>query len=263
MSCLTLTHLPCLHSKIKNHSDSDIDRGAPCRTGRSVTILLYVCFLKHSNNKCSFVAIVPSCSLLSAVLSLDTTRAASTERTCQCKIDMLLAVDSNHERRDINNLLANTARQKQNGVIRRRSSKPPDETDPPDVLLADEDASVMNRLRESLLENKRLKATLEEIVGLESEHIIELVLSVVEEAILVHARHQCLSLENTLRILLIEREESPCSISDLAEDHLHAPELSLVAQAVFSNQLQLCIQALLLERAARLLKSLAICRRER
>jgi hypothetical protein len=134
--------------------------------------------------------------------------------------------------------------------------------DPPNVLLADKDASVVNRLCESLLENKRLKAALEEIVGLKCEDVIELVLRVVEEAILVHARHQGLSLENSLGVLLIEREESPSSISDLAEDHLHAPELSLVTQAVFSNQLQLCIKALLLERAARLLERLAICRQK-
>ena len=155
-------------------------------------------------------------------------------------------------------LACQRCRRKRN-AIRAESGYPYGVPDPPNVLLANENASVMDRLCESLLENKRLQAALKEIVGLKSEDIIELVLGVVEETILVHTGHQGLSLENTLGVLLIEREESPGSISDLAEDHLHAPELSLVAQTVFSNQLQLCIEALLLKRAARLLESLAIC----
>lgn len=72
------------------------------------------------------------------------------------------------------------------------------------MLLADEDASVMDRLGETLLKYKRLQAALEEIVGLEREDVIELVLGVVEETILVHTGHQSLSLENALGVLLIE-----------------------------------------------------------
>ena len=46
-------------------------------------------------------------------------------------------------------------------------------------------------------------------------------------------------------------------LSDLGQRHLHAPELALVAQAKLADELELGVEALLLERAARLLEGLA------
>ena len=128
----------------------------------------------------------------------------------------------------------------------------------PDVLLADEHTGMVDGLGQTLLEDNCLQASLEEIVRLEGQDVIELVLGLVQEAILIHAAHQGLALKNALGILLVEREKRACSITDLAEDHLHAPKLTLVAKAILSNELQLGIQALLLKRASWLLEGLAI-----
>ena len=46
-------------------------------------------------------------------------------------------------------------------------------------------------------------------------------------------------------------------LSDLGQGHLHAPELALVAQAELADELELGVEALLLERTARLLEGLA------
>ena len=48
-------------------------------------------------------------------------------------------------------------------------------------------------------------------------------------------------------------------LSDLGQRHLHTPELALVAQAKLADELELGIEALLLERTARLLEGLADC----
>ena len=52
------------------------------------------------------------------------------------------------------------------------------------------------------------------------------------------------------------KKQSP-HLSDLGQRHLHAPELALVAQAKLADELELGVEALLLERAARLLEGLA------
>jgi hypothetical protein len=49
----------------------------------------------------------------------------------------------------------------------------------------------------------------------------------------------------------------PPYLSDLGQSHLHAPELALVAEAKLADELELGVQALLLERTARLLEGLA------
>lgn len=51
----------------------------------------------------------------------------------------------------------------------------------------------------------------------------------------------------------------PGGIAELGQHELHAPELTLRAEAVLAEDLHLLVEALLLERAARLLEGLAIC----
>lgn len=48
-------------------------------------------------------------------------------------------------------------------------------------------------------------------------------------------------------------------LSDLGQGHLHTPELSLVPEAVLSDQLQLTIKTLLLEGTPWLLERFSIC----
>jgi hypothetical protein len=127
------------------------------------------------------------------------------------------------------------------------------------VALADEHARVVDALGEALLEHERLQAALQEVLRREREHVIELVLRLVEEAILVHAAHERVALKDALGVLLVQRQQHAGGLADLRQDHLHAPELALVAEAVLAHQLELGVQALLLERTPRLLEGLAIC----
>lgn len=63
---------------------------------------------------------------------------------------MLLGVETDNERRDVDDLLADT-----------------------DVTLADEDTGVVDRLGEARLEDLSLKTALKEILDLEGKHVIE------------------------------------------------------------------------------------------
>ena len=74
---------------------------------------------------------------------------------------------------------------------------------------------------------------------LEGEHVIELVLALVEEATAGHAAKESSTLEDAARVLLLELEELTSSLADLSKDELHAPDLALSAKAVLSEELEL------------------------
>ncbi len=95
-------------------------------------------------------------------------------------------------------------------------------------------------------------------LGRQGQHVIQLVLALVQQAVAVHAAHERVALEDALGVLLVQREQGTSSIANLAQHHLHAPQLTLVAQAILADQLQLSVQALLLIRAPGLLEGLAI-----
>lgn len=126
--------------------------------------------------------------------------------------------------------------------------------------LANQDASVMDGFSMSQLEHESLQATFQEVRRLQGQDVIQTLLGLIQETIAVHTLQKRIALENTTRIALLEREQRPCSIPDLRQLHLHTPELTLVTESILTNQLQLCIQALLLIRTAGLLESFTICR---
>ena len=59
------------------------------------------------------------------------------------------------------------------------------------------------------------------------------------------------TLEDTLGIFLIEHEKLTSSLADLVQRVVNPPDLTLAAQTVLTAQLELGIDALLLERLAR------------
>ncbi|PWZ15935.1 hypothetical protein Zm00014a_018158 [Zea mays] len=74
-----------------------------------------------------------------------------------------------------------------------------------------------------------------------AKHIIKLVLSLTKETMSVHAAEECLALKDTAWVLLIQGEQLPGCIPDTAQGILHAPQLTLAAEAILTNQLQLSI----------------------
>lgn len=107
------------------------------------------------------------------------------------------------------------------------------------MLLADEDASVVDGLGESQLEHLGLEATLEEVLDAQAEHVIELHLLLAEHADAHQASQKGIAFEESLRILLLEREQLSGGLSDLRQRELDAPHLSLVAQTELADQFQL------------------------
>ena len=97
---------------------------------------------------------------------------------------MLLGVETDNERRDVDDLLANT-----------------------DVSLADENTSVVDGLGETELVDTGLQTTLQEILNLQGQHIIELHTGFVEDTNTDETANEGVSFEESLGVLLVEREQ--------------------------------------------------------
>lgn len=107
------------------------------------------------------------------------------------------------------------------------------------MLLADEDASVVDGLGESQLEHLGLEATLEEVLDAQAEHVIELHLLLAEHADAHQASQKRVAFEESLRVLLLERKQLSGGLTDLGQRELDAPHLSLVAQTELADEFQL------------------------
>jgi hypothetical protein len=95
-----------------------------------------------------------------------------------------LRVEANNERRDVDDLLANT-----------------------DVSLADENTSVVDRLGETELVDTSLQTTLQEIFNLQGQHVIELHAGLVEDTNTDETANEGVSFEESLGVLLVEGEQ--------------------------------------------------------
>ena len=124
--------------------------------------------------------------------------------------------------------------------------------------LPDEDSGMVDRLGHAGLEDEGLEAALKKVLDSKSQHVIELVLALVQQPVLVHPPQQGLSLEDPAWVLLVEGQKIPSIVSDTAQSILNPPQLPLAPQTVLSDELQLRIQTLLLVRTSWLLESLPI-----
>jgi hypothetical protein len=158
-----------------------------------------------------------------ALLGYASRRALSVGRV-RGDVDVLLGAGANVEARDVDEL-------------------PPHA----DVTLADEDAGVVDALGESLLEDLRLEAALQQLLGGELQDEVELELVLGEEAVAVHATEEGGTLEDALGILGVEGKEGAGSLTELRERVLYAPDLALASEAVLAHELELRVEALLLE----------------
>lgn len=109
--------------------------------------------------------------------------------------------------------------------------------DAPDVPLPDEDTGVVNGLRETALEDLGLETTLQEVLDLQGQHVIETHAGLVEHTNADETADEGVTLEQTLRVLGVELEQLTGSTTDLGQDETNAPDLALVAEAVLAGEL--------------------------
>jgi hypothetical protein len=150
------------------------------------------------------------------LLSADTAGAATTVGRGQGEVNVLLRVKTDDERRNVDNLLADT-----------------------NVALTDEDTGVVDRAGETELPNTGLETALQEVLDLESKNVIELHAGLVEDTDTDETANEGIAFEQTLGVLLVEGEELTSSTTNLGQSQTDTPDLTLVAQAILADELQL------------------------
>ncbi|GET93191.1 40S ribosomal protein S9, putative [Leishmania tarentolae] len=159
--------------------------------------------------------------------ALDAARAAVAERRSISEGDVTLTAHAHNEGRNRHNLLGDG-----------------------DVTLLNQDAGVVHGLGKASLEDDRLQAALENVRHRQRQHVIQLVLLLVEEAVLVAAAHYGGTLQQAAWVVLRQRQKQTGRAAHLRQRHVHAPDLTLAAQTVLAAQLHLAVEALLFERTA-------------
>lgn len=169
------------------------------------------------------------------LLSSDTTGSATTEGRGESEVNVLLGVETDDERGNVDDLLADS-----------------------DVALSDEDTGVVDGLGETKLVDTGLETSLKEILDLQGQDVIELHAGLVEDTDTDETSNKGIAFEKTLGVLLVEgkkltlwmlepyaqsqqdnSENLPGSTTDLGQSQTDSPDLTLVAQAILSDELQL------------------------
>lgn len=160
-------------------------------------------------------------------LALDTTGTGTTVGRGEGKVNVLLRVETNNERGNVDDLLANA-----------------------DVALDDQNTGVVDRLGKTGLEDLGLETALQEVLELEGEHVIETHAGLVEHTNAHQTTDNGVTLEETLGVLFVKLEQLTGSTSDLGEGKGNAPDLALVAQTVLTSELELAVETGRLERSS-------------
>ena len=108
----------------------------------------------------------------------------------------------------------------------------------PDVPLPNQDTSVVDGLCQTALEDLGLETTLQEILDLEGQHVIETHARLVEHTDADETTDEGVTLEKTLGVLVVELEQLTSGTTDLRQDETDAPNLALVAEAVLAGELE-------------------------
>jgi hypothetical protein len=145
-----------------------------------------------AQRRCAYLLIILILRIITTILLLsrlgllspDTTRTSTTKGRAECEINVLLGVETDNEGRDVDDLLANT-----------------------DVSLADENTGVVDGLGETELVDTGLQTTLQEILNLQGQYVIELHAGLVQDTNTHETANEGVTFEEALGVLLVEGEQ--------------------------------------------------------
>ena len=107
----------------------------------------------------------------------------------------------------------------------------------PNVPLPDQDTGVVDGLSQTALEDLGLETTLQEVLNLERQDVIETHARLVEHTDTDETTNQGVTLEKTLGVLVIELEQLTGCTTNLGKNETNAPDLALVAETVLACEL--------------------------
>ena len=127
-----------------------------------------------------------------------------------------------------------------------------------DVTLFDEHSCVVDRLGQGQFKHFCLQAALKEFLRGQLQHKVELLLLLSQKSVPLELAHDRGALKKPLRVFVWKCEEVTGGLADFCKGELHAPDFTLAAEAILAAELELLVEALLLERTTRLLESFRV-----
>ena len=100
----------------------------------------------------------------------------------------------------------------------------------------------MNGLGQSKLEDLGLQTSFQEILDFEAQNVIQLHSVFVKDSNTDQTTQECVTLEETTGILVLQGEQVTSSFADLGQSVLDPPDLTLVFQSIIAIEFQLLIQ---------------------
>ncbi|KAH3668641.1 hypothetical protein OGAPHI_002395 [Ogataea philodendri] len=153
-------------------------------------------------------------------LSLVSTWSSTTVWGSWCEINVLLRVQSHHERWDVDDLLTNG-----------------------NVSLGDQDSGVVDGLGKTKLENLGLQSSLKEILNLQGQNVIQLHSVFWQDTDSDQSSDQGVTFEKSLRVLLVSGQQVSGGSSDLGQLETNSIDFVLVLQTVFTGEFKLGVQS--------------------
>lgn len=156
---------------------------------------------------------------LGSILSLGSTWSATSVWRVRSKVNEFLGVQSHHEGWDGHNLGAHG-----------------------NVSLLDQHSGVVDRSGKTQLEDLGLQSSLQEVLGLQGQDVIQLHLVLWQNTDSHQSSDQSVTFKQTLLVLLVSGQQVSGSTANLRELEVDSVDLVLVLQSVLSSQLQLSVQ---------------------
>ena len=105
------------------------------------------------------------------------------------------------------------------------------------MSLPNQHTNMMNKFDQTHLENLSLQPSLQEIFDLEGQHVIETHAGLVQHTDAHETADEGVTLKERLGAFVVEFEELTGNTTDFGEDESDMPDLALVAEAVFTCEL--------------------------
>ena len=139
----------------------------------------------------------------SSLLPPHSSRTAPTKWRRKSEIDMLLGVESDDEGRDVDNLLSNT----KGLIVSTRLPQSAKKVHVPNMPLPNQDPCVMNTLCQAQFVDTGLQSSLQEVLHLESQHVIELHSGLIKHAYTNETANERITFEEALGVFLLHGQK--------------------------------------------------------
>ena len=112
---------------------------------------------------------------------------------------------------------------------------------------------------ESFLIDASLQSLVQELIESQTQNIIQLQLFIGKQTVTMHTVEKSSTFEDSSGVLLLEGEQFSGGLSELGEEKMNSPHLTLVLETILADQFEFVVDSFLLEWTTGRLESARVC----